>query len=187
MGKIFTLIIILGFLLGCNQETKLESSNKNSFTELEKFAPLPDHSSPENLIKSLWQYKIWSDTVFFYDSTLAINNFYSDQYFKMNQNLMRERIDDIKKNGHYIEKNKVISSKVLSDSVVNVYTEELEYPGDKISTKRMYELIKSNNGWSINGCFKQCSFCEGSGKDAYNKDLKCKYCNGKGWEIQSAL
>jgi hypothetical protein len=186
MHKILFFVFGMVFIFSCSNEKSRIEPQQNQFAQIEINAPQPDHSSPERLIKSLWQYKIWSDTVFFYDSTLAINKFYSDQYFKMNQNLMRERINDIKKNGHYIENNGINKIEKISDSLVNVYVDELEYPDDKNFNQRKYEIVKSNNGWSINNCFKQCNFCEGSGKDAIDKDLDCKYCNGKGWEIALA-
>lgn len=181
MKRILSIILLIGLLQACNKDNKFESSNQNSFSQLERYASTPDHSSPENLITSLWQYKIWSDTVFFYDTSLEVSKYYSDDYYKKLQDVMRKRIDEFKKNGHYIEQNRIIKTANISDSISIVYTEEYQYPDDKSFDQLKYDFIKTKNGWSINDCSKKCVICEGIGKDFSNKDKKCINCEGSGW------
>lgn len=186
MKKLLLLVLSISIILSCTKENKLYPEENYSFTELQKSAPSPDHSTPESLIISLWKYKLWSDTVFVYDTTLSINRFYSDAYYSNQQEKIRNRINEIKKVGHYTDQNKILKTEMRSDSFAVLSTNELSYPSETNLTEFRYELIRTNKGWVINDCLKQCAICDGSGKDTFDKNKNCKYCNGIGWTSISA-
>lgn len=92
----------------------------------------------------------------------------------------------IKSKGYFIDRNKIKRVDQISDSIVAIYTEELNYSNDKTFTEFKYQLIKTKKGWTIDDCLRQCVMCKGSGQSSLNKKDPCKYCNGQGWESTSA-
>jgi hypothetical protein len=178
------LIIFWIFILfhACTEDQKNESPENTSFANLEKFSPQPDYSTPEKLIKSFWKYRIWSDTVYRFDtSAVTLYRFYSQEFYGKQSTLVKRKLNELKEKGHYLIQSVIDKIENQSDSRVIVYTKEFGYEGDENFDNRKYVIVKENNKWSIEDCLSECWSCDGTGKDKYGSHSVCEYCKGLGW------
>jgi len=148
----FLLIIFLSILLySCSQEQDVTMQ-----------PPAIDFSTPENLIKSIWEYQRWDYTA---------SNEYSCKWLAKNTVPQeKKRIENLKK---YFKKGfeGIIIGKVefVNNTRAIVFTidslNEYILPNEKlISSKVKYILTKEAGKWLVEDIMTPCMYCNGTGR-----------------------